>query len=1158
MNQRRTDLIRSLRRLSLTGLTLATFSLGHAALNIPDTPLQTGTSADPNVMMILDDSGSMHFEIMPDEYTLTAQGQWVWVNNVGWVWAGGTAYYVFPRADNVYGPSDYTNAVVTVDWNNPYARLARSPQINSVYYNPSVTYTPWSPNGTQVFGPASTTCALHNPMRSGVGAAFCRNLTVNNTNFNGNSWIRCTAANNCNFDTNNRNFWPATYFRYNGGGIWNINNYTQVTIQPATATYSGEGRDKRTDCTNGTCTYNQEIQNFANWYTYYRSRVLTARAGIGKAFFSQGTGLRVGFGAINKASTAVDGANWRTIISGVRQFSGTDRNNFFNNLYSHNIPAQGTPLRRALDDAGQYYSWNDDRGPWSSTPGAAGGTNLACRQSYTILMTDGYWNGDGANTATGNQDNSNGPLHTGPNGQSGRFISESPFTDGYSDTLADVAAYYWKNDLSPGPTGLVNAVPTTTRDPAFWQHMVTFGVGLGVRGSVDPDTAFNAIGNPAQNVTWPNNPADSDTAISNPGKIDDLLHAAVNSRGAFFSAQNPVEFADALTDMLNDIVNRKSSSASVATNSTKLTTSSLVFGANFNTNKWTGELEAYAVTDSGVATHPTWKASEKIPAHNLRKIFTTSGSAAKEFLWSNLSPTDQTALVSSDVLAFIRGDRSKEVQNGGTMRNRGSLLGDIVHSSPNYSKDSKLVLVGANDGMLHGFSADTGVELFAYIPSAMLGKLEQLSQTTYGHKFFVDGDIAIGEKSQTFLNKTYAVATLGRGGKGLFALDITTPASFGTGNVAWEYVSTTDKDLGYMLGKPVIAQMNDDTTVAIVGNGYNSTDGKAVLYIINLETGAVRTISTGVAGDNGLATPGAYDANADGYVDYIYAGDLKGNVWKFDVTSSNANQWKVAHNGAPMFVAKDAAGNLQPITSQITMAKNYLRTDPNVGKLFLFFGTGAYFRNGDPTDKAVQSWYAIIDEGTTIAGRNFLKPRGLNSVFTVEGKTVRSFKPAVIQFDTNGNVISHDMASWKGWYIDWLTPPANTAQGERITTPSAFYRFTEPVLLVSSNVPVADDPCQPGGTGYLNAINAFTGGSLSESFFLFSSYSGSTAIGSLDMDIGMVSQAAIFTGDSSTGQLVVGGSGKTNSQDGATMGYQRVNTGVQPRGRLSWREIIRD
>lgn len=1118
----------------LAALSLAAFTSGHAQHNIPDTPLQVGTTADPNVMMILDDSGSMHFEIMPDDYTPGPND--------------GTNY-VFPRASGIYGSSDYDNYVATVD-NHVFNALARSPQINTIYYNPAITYTPWANEDGSLYPNASPTCALHNPTRSGTTSAYCRNLTTDNSNYNSNSWVTCTSTSNssCSRTTNSKTFWPATYFWYSGSSssadIWNLANYQRKEIRPTTATYAGEGRTARTDCTAGVCTYTQEIQNFANWYTYYRSRILTARAGIGRAFARQGSALRVGFASINQASSTVDGKSWQSIVRGVRQFSGTNRTTFFSDLYGRSIPAMGTPLRRALDDVGQYYSWTDSRGPWSSTPGVSGGTSFTCRQSYAILMTDGYWNGDAANIATGNQDGSNGSVITGPNAQSGQFISTYPFKDANSDTLADVAAYYWKNDLH---SSLGNSVPTSALDPAFWQHMVTFGVGLGVTGSVDPASAFAAIGTSSGTITW-------NAPTTNAAKIDDLLHAAVNSRGAFFSAKDPQTFATALTGILADIVDRKSSSASVSTNSTKLTTSSLVFSATFNTNKWTGELEAFSVGSNGVATTPKWKASDNIPAAASRKIFTTSGGTAKEFTWANLSTADQGALNdNSDILSFIRGVRSKESNNGGTLRTRGSILGDIVHSSPNYSKDSKLVLVGANDGMLHGFDADTGIEQFAYIPSALIPKLSRLSDPNYQHTYYVDGDIAIGEQSQTFLDRTYAVTTLGRGGKGLFALDITDPANFGAASVKWEYFSSTDKDLGYMLGKPVIAQMNDDSIVAIVGNGYNSTDGRAVLYIINLTTGAVQKITTANTDvGNGLATPGVYDENADGYIDYIYAGDLKGNVWKFNVTSSNSSQWSSNGNRpSVVFVAKDSAGTVQPITSQIVPVKNYVRGDPNLGKLFLFFGTGAYFRTEDPASKAVQTWYAVIDEGSTVSGRSALKQRGISSMFSVDGQTVRTFQSAVVEPQTP----YHDMTGKKGWYIDWIDPDG-TKRGERIITPSGFYRFEEPVLLVSSIIPVADDPCLPGGNGFVNAVNAFTGGSLSESFFMFGNYNGTAAIGSLDMNLGMVSQASIFVSDP-TGQLVVSGSGKSGQTDGSLIGSKTVNTGAQPRGRVSWREIIR-
>lgn len=1141
----------------LAGLSAAVFCLtsmipAHAALNIPDTPLQTSVSAEPNLMMIIDDSGSMHFEIMPDDHLRTAW-QWgclswnKWGNCTSQGWIGGSSYYVFPRAANVYGPSDYTNAVATVDWSNPYARLARSPQINTVYYNPSVTYTPWSHSDGRLYPNANPACALHNPTKVGTGDSFCRNLTANNSNFNGNSWIACTSSSNCTPDITSRTFWPATYFRYNGGDIWSTSNYTQITIQANTASYSGDGRSSRTDCSNGVCTYQQEIQNFANWYTYYRSRILTARAGIGRAFAAQDDGLRVGFGTINKGNTTVDGvSDTSTIVRGVRQFKGTDRDNFFSDLYTRDIPAQGTPLRTALRNAGNYYSRTDDRGPWSTTPGQSGGSDLACRLSYTILMTDGYWNDSFSDSNIDNYDNTTGPLITGPNNQSYRYQPSSPFRDNHSNTLADVAMYYWNRDLRED---IPNAVPSSAKNPAFWQHMVTFGVGLGVNGSIRPADAYAAIGDPTKTITWP------DPNSTEPAKLDDLLHAAINGRGEFFSAQNPTEFATALSGMLKEIIERKSSSSSVTLTGPRLTSNSKVFVPSFNTSGWVGELAAYNLTAGSFSSTPVWKASEKIPAHASRKIFTVTGNNKREFLWGNLSTADRGAIVSETTLNFLRGDRSQETANGGTLRTRSSLLGDIVHSSPVFQADQQTVYVGANDGMLHAFNSETGVERFAYIPSPMLAKMRQLSETSYQHKYFVDGELTIADKSETALDSSYLIGTMGAGAKGLFALNITNPAAFTANNIAWEYINESDNELGYMMGKPIYARLNGGTRALIVGNGYNSSSGKAALYIFNLESGAlIRKFIASDVTDNGMATPGVVDTNGDGFVDHVYAGDLKGNVWKYDLRSTNPSGW----SQSLFFTAIGPDNKAQPITTQITSAVNYLTDDANAGKRFIFFGTGSYFRAEDINDKSVQTWYGLIDTDPTasnnaISGRGQLTPRSVRSSMTADGKPARSFSVATTGAD--GKVT--DMTNKRGWYLDWIDP-GDSKLGERMVTPSIMYRLTEPTLLGSSVTPEADDPCQPGGTGYVNAINAFTGASLKTSFFVFSNSTGTGVVGSLDLNIGMPSQPSLISTGGNDGRLIVGGSGDAGAGSPIGLGAggmpPKVNLGDLG-GRVYWREI---
>lgn len=1082
------------------------------AATIPNVPPLTSTSAEPNIMMILDDSGSMQWEMLPDDY---ADG-----------------YFVYPRPSGVYGSSDYDNRVATFENGQPYNAVARSPQINRVYYDPSITYKPWSQADGSLMPNAAPSCAPHNPMNTALG---CRDLATNNTqSFNA---LRCSSDTSCSWGpSGTQTFWPATYFRYNGGDIWNWSSYTRIDIRPTTATYTGDGRNKRTDCASAataTCTYSEEIQNFANWYTYYRSRVLTARAGIGRAFAAQGSNLRPGFAAINKGSTSIDGVNTRTVILGVRRFTGTDRTTWFNELYTHPIPAAGTPLRQALDDVGQYFSRTDSKGPWSTTPGQSGGTDYTCRQSYTIMMTDGYWNGNGASTAgaQANNDGTAGPTITGPNGQTYTYAAVSPFKDSHSNTLADVAMYYWKRDLR---TDLANEVPTNYIDPAFWQHMVTFGVGLGVSGSVDPTTAFRAIFD-GTTINWP------DPTSSNAARLDDLLHASVNGRGGFFSAKNPTDFAKALSDTLNNIVSRNGSASNVAANSTSISTDSQVFQAKFESGKWSGELEARAISGTGVASTPTWTASANIPAPTSRRIFTRSGGTAVAFTWANLSSSDRTALGSSDVVDYLRGVRSKELQNGGTLRNRptNNILGDIVDSSPVYVKDNNTVFVGANDGMLHAFDASTGVERFAYIPGSLIGRLQALTDPAYAHAYYVNGNIAVSNKSDTG-GHNYLVATLGAGGKGVFGLDATTPGSFAATDVKWEYTDgASDNDLGYMLGQPIIAKMNDGSWSVIVANGYNSTNQRAVLYIFDLATGALkRKLDTGVGGDNGLSSPGVADVDGNGTVDIIYAGDLKGNLWKFDVSANAPSGWTIAHGGSPFFVAKDASNNRQPITAPVTTQVNYLNTGDNAGKRFIFFGTGSYFRDIDPTDTQVQTWYGLVDDTTmTISGRSELKQRSIQDQGTYGGSNVRTFSAAT----------ANDMAGKKGWYIDFSTSP-----GERIVTASTMYRSAQPVLVTASRIP-QNDPCKPGGTGYVNAVNAFTGARLDFSFFDVNDNNAFTddvlngnPIGSVDLGVGMPTNP-LLVGT----RLVVGGSS-------GGLGSIRTNFPNSFKGRISWREIIKD
>lgn len=623
----------------------------------------------------------------------------------------------------------------------------------------------------------------------------------------------------------------------------------------------------------------------------------------------------------------------------------------------------------------------------------------------------------------------------------------------------------------------------------------------------------------------------------------------------YFLVQNPLKLREALKKAFDNIIEKSGSGGNIIANSTVLSTDSLVYQATFNSTRWSGDLSAYPVTDAGVGAIASWKAADHIPAHTARKITYWSDATGPEkgklFDWINLSDPAERALFnnSEDLVNYLRGARNLEIQNGGTLRDRApaTVLGDISHSSPAYVKDTDTVYVGANDGMLHAFNAKTGAEVFAHIPSSMLPRLKNLSLPIYNeqHEYFVDGDIAVSARTPVHPNN-YLVATLGRGGKGLFGLDVSDPTNFSPTHVLWEYFSDAgeaNKDLGHMLGRPVLATMNNNERVVIVGNGYNSTSGHAVLYIFNMTTGAlVKKIDTGVGSDNGLATPGLFDANGDGKVDYIYAGDLKGNVWKFDVSGANTASWVVSNSGLPLFQARSATNVPQPITAPISITRNDASTDVNFGKRFVHFGTGSYFKIGDPGSNEIQTWYGLIDEDVPINGRTNLVSRAVQQSGTFDGKPVRTFAVAS----------ANDMAGKSGFYLDWPVPPA-PATAERMVTASKIFRLAEPTLIGSSIIPVVDE-CTPGGNGYLNAINPYTGGRLTKPFFdvndngqFLDDLLGGGYIGSIDLGVGMPGEA-ILVGN----RLAVGGS-KGTVED------IRVNTGAVPiKGRLTWREIIRD
>ncbi|MBU4133586.1 MAG: PQQ-binding-like beta-propeller repeat protein [Proteobacteria bacterium] len=1051
-----------------------------SCVDIADTPLSSQIQAAPaNVMFILDDSGSMDWEMMTNE----SDG----IFNVG----SSDYAYVFNMADNK------ASSTGTVALSGDYKQYWKSQFYiyNKMYYNPSSEYVPW-PNKTN----ASPTSARSNPQSSSNTLdmtsqyALDGSLSIKNAHYyvwydadgDGN-WIDETDPGN-DADPNeiylvNLEGSAIKYYRWNGEGPkMSASEVTLVSSPPSAIV------PKNTD---GTArTYTQELQNFANWFSYYRRREYAAKAAVANVV-SLMQGVQIGYLSIQNRLI-------QTVLKVKVQEGGVTVDNsagLLTSLYDNYNSEGGTPLRLALKNVGRYYDKDDGAtGGLGNSPYASEADGGGCQQSFAILMTDGFYNGNSPDV--GNQDGTEG----------------APFADTYSNTLGDVAMKYYKEDLADT---IANMVPSSFIDPATYQHMITYTVSFGVTGTLNPANFDLYNIDPANRVypTWPN-PTDGDRQ-----KIDDMWHASVNGRGSFLNASNPQELVNSLISVMQNIDSRTVSDASVSVNGEELQAGTRIFQSSYSSDGWVGDVKAYAINQtSGEVIRDTavWSAADKLEDQHWntgRKIATFNGSSGIPFMYNSLTAAQKTVLTENEV-NYLRGDSSLEAQNGGSFRNRFSQLGDIVHSAPLY--ENNVLYVGSNDGMVHAFDANTGAELFAYVPNLVFNNLKRLTETSYTHKFFVDLTPSAGRIG----NNTYLVGGLGKGGRGYYMLDITSPAANTEANtsswVKWEYPKASTpgaelNNLGYSFSKAFLVRSNDDTIsgngwVVIFGNGYNSASGHAMLIVLNAATGElIKTIDTGVNSCNGLSTPVPIDVDGDLRVDYVYAGDLKGNLWKFNFSGSSSSDWGVAYKDGitpmPLFQAKDASGFTQPITSKPDVMRHCSKNG-----YMVVFGTGRYMGDVDFTDVSSQTLYGIWDYGDDADNTEYLgtfnRP-GLSN----QPSSVKLLSQTQVDWRTlNGNdfrTLSNNSANWEtlddattgqqpnpgsatagtmadaGWYFD--LPINQGAAGHE--------RIISDVIIRSGNViaitfrPNRDTPCSAGGSSIVHELNACSGSRLSQAQF---------------------------------------------------------------------------
>ena len=849
--------------------------------------------------------------------------------------------------------------------------------------------------------------------------------------------------------------------------------------------------------------------------------------------------------------------------------------------------ANWTPLAESLYEVTRYFRGLDSY--YNSGTSYTSPIQYRCQKNFTIVITDGMPTYDTSFPSNDPND---------PNGKLPNWDELAPATTSAMYPTFPQHSDGFKPSGNQGDEGY----------SLYLDDIAKFGYDIDMKTSGN-DTA----GGSYQDVKYPKQNMNTYTigfAASNQMMQD----AASYGKGQYFTASDADSLTAALNDAIDDIRSMSSASASVATNSTSLNTGSQVYIAKFNSEYWSGTLLGAPITTAGVIGTPAWNSDTSLASPNAgtRVIVTykPSGQRGIPFRWpadtSNLTTTDLgsaqvTFLSSAAVLNYLRGDASNEGSGAGKFRSRpNTKLGDIINSSPQYvgkpagqyenenvfrqayesasyiafrnaqASRTPMVYVGANDGMLHGFNASTtgsdkGKELLAYIPNQVYSNLKSLSDKNYSHKYFVDGSPAVADAEVGGSWKTVLVGGLNKGGKGIYALNVTNPATFAENNAAsivmWEFA---DADLGYTFSKPMIVKTNAGWA-AVFGNGYNNTvatpdasavssTGYAVLYVVNLSDGSlIKKITTKQGSDttpNGLSSVNGIDADGNGTVDYVYGGDLLGNMWKFDLSATNTNNWKVAYGTTnapePLYTAKDAAGNAQPVTSRPEISFHPV----NMDTFMVYFGTGKYLETGDKTSTQTQSFYGIWDNGANVASvttRNSLTL--LQQTFSesvINGKKYRVPSAHVINW-----------SSHKGWYQD-----LPVSRERSVGSPM----LLKGILIYNTFTPNTD-PCLSGGTGYLMGVNFRNGGLAADPVFDTNGNLagfGTALVGGVETDVG------------AGGSNVIGGDGSIPvalspaaacdpadtscvpcvEDDTRLQCPQKINPKSIPGLRISWRELI--
>ena len=877
---------------------------------IPPTPVELGVSPPPMLLLMLDDSLSMSGNLITTDIDAQAKLRmagldYAWTAPLPVDAPASDGSYTDAHLHRLAAPSlrvvNYWNDGIRpgrvgrpffgVDLHPDYlnAWKAYSPAFNSQYYDPTQTYEPW-PYGVDsagaAFADANPTAARQDPYNA-VGGTI--NLTARldidlpvidvdgdlQSAEHDNAAICAIDTDNCDF----RIYIPHYYVLTDTNGDTVIDDNDTPTLVEITDA--------------------GELQNFANWFQYHRSRAHSVKASLSE-FMASVQDVYLGTATLNGTA----GGQVEAAFLNDDETSG-QRRAVMDAIFSVRGTAAGTPLRKGLDDAKNYLLCNGTNLYGNTNcPRLPDPTAGSCQQAATILATDGFDTEDNASVlATGapatngvagsthNVDNEpDATARTNTDGDDDTAFDGGSFADAQDGTLGDVAMDAYERDHDPGLDAR--------------QFMSTYILDLGIPGSIAAPTTTTG------SFAWPN-ATHGAADFQQINLLDDLTHAAFNGRGASCSAGDP-NLLDKFGSTLDLTAGRSQGTAGIGVTSGAILRDQLVFLASYNTDTAEGDVEAFELGLDGSLGNRAWSAAERLDVdlagsnwedrlvltinqatrrgmrfapdalcesrtdqltelgfdeeinEALETVATIGNTIFDVYDGVNdnaLIPADIKTIVNaqlepllnqltgltgtnitdirsitrttlcageidaeflvglgrslSDAIAdYVRGDQSNEEQNGGDLRDRESLLGPIYRSNiafvgaprfdypdtlegsgsaqsynsfrATHANRREMIYVGANDGMLHGFDADTGEELLAYVPGAILHRIADIADPGYTANTFVDGQISVVDAYDSFPAcpsgekcwRTVLVGGLGGGGQGYFALDVTEPAKF--------------------------------------------------------------------------------------------------------------------------------------------------------------------------------------------------------------------------------------------------------------------------------------------------------------------------------------------------------------------------------------------